>query len=226
MSPDNIYNDIILIVHDDDKENHINILNCSLNNINKNNYTLYCKNENYSIIDLHCSVSFINDNNDILYININENKNKTIICKSIDFINGNCIPTQDNNNSDYIYNILDDIEDGNFNDIFETVISENKTYNATENNKTYIISTVSSQYKTNYSTVGLEECESKLKKEYLLDENEALILLKLEYNIKNAKIPIIEYQLYLKNCTKMDLNYCNNTYQKIMIPVDIDEKLC
>jgi hypothetical protein len=87
-----------------------------------------------------------------------------------------------------------------------------------------VISTVSSQYNTNYSTVGLEECESLLKNKNLLDKNETSILFKLEYNIKNAKIPIIEYQLYLKNGTKMNISYCYNISQKITIPVDIDEK--
>ena len=33
MGPDNINNDIILIVHDEGKENHFNKLNCSLNKI-------------------------------------------------------------------------------------------------------------------------------------------------------------------------------------------------
>ena len=46
--------------------------------------------------------------------------------------------------SDFIYNILDDIEEGKFNNIFNKAISENITYNATENNITYVISTVSS----------------------------------------------------------------------------------
>jgi hypothetical protein len=126
--------------------------------------------------------------------------------------------------SDFIYDILDDIEEGKFNNIFNKAISENITYNATENNITYVISTVSSQYNTNYSTVGLEECESLLKNKNLLDKNETSILFKLEYNIKNAKIPIIEYQLYLKNGTKMNISYCYNISQKITIPVDIDEK--
>ena len=228
MRPNIINNNIILIVSDDNKENHVNMLNCSLNNINANNYTLYCENDNYSIKDLQNSVSFINDNNDILLININKNNNKNETCESIDFIEGYCTPSQnkDTNStvSDYIYNILEDIEKGKFNDIFDKVISENKTYNATENNITYIISTVSSQYITDYSTVGLEECGSILKKEYLLDENETLILFKLEYNINKAKIPIIEYQLYLKNGTKMNLSYCYNISQKISIPVKIDEK--
>ena len=223
FNPNNIKNNINLIVSDYNKENNVNSLNCSLNNINKNNYALHCENDNYSIKDLQNSVSFINDNNDILLINISENN-----CNSIDFIEGKCIPpiNSDTNStmSDFIYNILDDIEEGKFNNIFNKAISENITYNATENNITYVISTVSSQYNTNYSTVGLEECESLLKNKNLLDKNETSILFKLEYNIKNAKIPIIEYQLYLKNGTKMNISYCYNISQKITIPVDIDEK--
>ena len=56
--------------------------------------------------------------------------------------------------SDYIYEILDDIEKGNCNEILDNAIAENKTYIVIESNITYIISKVSSQYSTNNSTVA------------------------------------------------------------------------
>ena len=150
-------------------------------------------------------------------------------CSGPDFFLGVCNPeiipdSTDIVKSDYIYDILDDIENGEFNDIFDKAITENKTYNGTENNITYTISTVSSQYNTNYSTVALEECESLLKEKYSLDKNEDLILLKLEYGIEEFKIPVIEYQLFLKNGTKINLSQCDDIPQIVSIPVDINEK--
>ena len=156
--------------------------------------------------------------------------NKIDTCSGINFIQGLCNNTNktvDKNNytiSYFINDILDDIEKGKFNDIFNEIIAENKSTIKSENNATYIISTVSSQYSTNYSTVDLRDCESKLKESYSLDKNESLILLKVEYNIiKQFKIPITEYQLFTKNGTKLYLNICDTIPEIISIPVNINE---
>ena len=158
---------------------------------------------------------------------INEGKNYN--CSGIDFFIGQCTPnnmpsSSDIKVSDYIYEILDDIKNGKFNEIFDNAIAEKKTYDVIESNITYIISTVSSQYSTNYSTVALEYCESILKEKYLIDKNETLILLKLEYGIKKLKIPIIEYQLFIKNGTRINLSYCYNLTELVTIPVKINEE--
>ena len=157
------------------------------------------------------------------------NKTKSYNCSGIDFFIGKCTPknitnSSDRVESDYIYEILDDIKNEKFNEIFENVIAENKAYNATESNITYIISTVSSQYSTNYSTVSLEKCESFLKQKFLLDKNETLILFKLEYGIEKLKIPIIDYQFFLKNGTRINLSYCFNITELVSIPVNINEE--
>ena len=161
---------------------------------------------------------------------INKNSTKRFYnCSGNDFFIGKCIPNNMTNSSDiiisdYIYEILDDIENGTFNGIFDNVINENKTYVATESNITYIISTVSSQYSTNYSTIALEDCESLLKEKFLLDKNETLILLKLEYGIEKLKIPIIEYQFFIQNGTRINLSYCQNFTEIVSIPVNINEE--
>ena len=150
-------------------------------------------------------------------------------CSGNDFFMSKCIPNNITSSSyiivsDYIYKILDDIEKGKFNEIFNNTIAKNKTYTVIESNITYIISKVSSQYSTNYSTVSLEYCESLLKEKFLLDKNETLILLKLEYGIKKLKIPIIEYQLFMKNGTRINLSFCYNITEIVSIPVHINEK--
>ena len=184
-------------------------------------------------IDLQSSMVYEEDIDDlefvdeILIINLVEYNSKIPDnnCSGIDFFNDKCTPINANNSivSNFTYDILDDIENGKFNGIFNKTIEENKTITKTENNITYHISTVSSQYSTNYSIVKLEDCESKLKKVYSLDENEKLILLKVEYGIEKFKIPIIEYQLFTKNGTRLNLNYCEITTE-IDIPVNIEKE--
>ena len=126
--------------------------------------------------------------------------NITFNCSGQNFFNDKCSPniTNREENSAYIYHILDQIEKGYFKEIFTSAIEEDKVYIEIEYNTTFQISTVSSQYSTNLSTISLEKCESILKNVYSINENETLILLKLEHKIENSKIPIIEYQLLTK----------------------------
>ena len=232
-NPNITYNDLILYVNDLEIEDNANELNCSIINVNENNYTLICQEIEPLNISLQSAISFINENGDILLIKLDENtispSPSSNNCSGIDFFNEKCTPNNITDSSDifvsdFIYDILDDIEDGKFNDIFNQIIAENTTINKSENNVTYQISTVSSQYTSNLSTVALEDCETKLKEKYSLDKNEKLILLKVDYGIEKIKIPIIEYQLFLKNGTKLNLSYCDNIPEIISIPVNIDEE--
>ena len=173
----------------------------------------------------NCAVSEIIQNNITFDCLFNLTYNATFNCSGYYFFKDECEPDLNNNEEkvEYTYHIIDQIEKGYFEDIFESAIEENETFVQTEKNVTYQISTVSSQYSTNTSTVGLEDCEELLKEIYSLDKNEKLILLKLEHQVEKSKIPIIEYQLFTKNGTKLDLSYCNKTEQVISIPVEINE---
>ena len=173
----------------------------------------------------NCSVSEIIRNNITFECLFKLTYNTTFNCSGYYFFQNECEPDLKDNEEkvEYTYHIIDQIENGYFEDIFEDAVEENKTFERTENNVTYQISTVSSQYTTNTSTVGLEECEALLKEIYSIDKNEQLILLKLEHQVENSKIPIIEYQLFTKNGTKLDLSYCNKTEQVVSIPVEINE---
>ena len=238
-NPKIFYNKSILYINDLEIEGNVIELNCRIINVNKNknNYTLICEDIEYLNVTnetyLQSAISFINDNGDILLIKFDEKTNSKNIsynnCSGIGFFKEECTPNNITNSSDkilsdFIYDILDDIENGKFNGIFNEIIAENKTINKSENNVTYQISTVSSQYTSNLSTVALEDCESKLKEKYSLDKNENIILLKVEYGIEKIKIPIIEYQLFLKNGTRINLSYCDNIPEIVSIPVDIDEE--
>ena len=176
---------------------------------------------------------FIKDNCDCEVIEVTQDYlevdcicDSTFNCSVVDFFKGNCSnKTNNEENPELIFHILDQIENGNCSDIFTSAIEEEKNFIQSKNNITYQISTVSSQYSTNLSTVELEECESILKDHYSLNESEKLVLLKLEhYKIEDSKIPIIEYQLFSKEGKKLNLSLCDKIEQSISIPVAIDEK--
>ena len=144
-------------------------------------------------------------------------------CTGLEFFQGLCSPNNTNKEEDteYIYHILDQSKEDKFKEIFNKTIVENTNIIQYDNNITYQISTVTSQYSANLSTVSLEKCESILKEIYSIDQNEKLILLKLEHNVENAKIPIIEYQLFTKDGLKLNLSYCDEIHELVSIPVNI-----
>ena len=135
------------------------------------------------------------------------------------------MPNKKNNkeDTDYIYHIISQIEEGIFKELFNRTIEQETNFIQLDNNITYQISTVSSQYSTNLSKVSLEKCESILKDVYSLDKDEKLLLLKLEHNIESFKIPIIEYQLFTKDGQKLNLSYCNKIPEIVSIPINISE---
>ena len=144
-------------------------------------------------------------------------------CTGLEFFKGLCSPNNTNKkeDTDYINQILKEINENKFKELFNKTIEEDTYIIEQDHNITYQISTVSSQYLTNYSTVSLEECESKLKEIYSIDQEEKLILLKLEHDVEDFKIPIIEYQLFTKNGQSLNLSYCDTIPEKISIPVNI-----
>ena len=87
----------------------------------------------------------------------------------------------------------------------ETLIAENGT-------EIYQISTLSNQLKVRISTyLDFGACESALKEANNLTENDELILLKIEHNFIEIKIPIVEYAIFSPDGKeKLDLNECKD----------------
>ena len=146
-----------------------------------------------------------------------------INCTGLEFFKGLCKPNNTNKEeeTEYIYHILEQIKEDKFKEIFNRTIEEDTYIIKKDNNITYQISTISSQYLTNLSTVSLEKCESILKEIYSIDQDEKLILLKLEHDVEKFKIPIIEYQLFTKDGKSLNLSYCDKIPEQVSIPVNI-----
>lgn len=76
----------------------------------------------------------------------------------------------------------------------------------------------------NETTIYLEDCEKKLREVYNMSDDEELIIYKMDYYLKEALIPITEYQLFSSiNGKKMDLEMCQGINIYITIPVNINQ---
>ena len=163
--------------------------------------------------------------NDIIESNICNNS-----CTAISFLNNKC---KINNNDisckdDIINKIRKAILSGLFNSLIEEeIISKNKDLYAEKDNIIYQLTSTYNQNKNEYiniSKVNLGKCEQRLKRYYLIEEEDPLILFKLEYFQEGFLIPIIEYEVYnIKEKKILNLTVCQNEKIQISIPVNINE---
>jgi hypothetical protein len=77
----------------------------------------------------------------------------------------------------------------------------------------------------NSTNVILGECEEILKQKYKLQDDELLLMLKLNLFKPSSSTPLVEYELYNYNKSqKLNLEYCNNISINIFFPVYLDQE--
>ena len=161
-------------------------------------------------------------------------KNKTNsdlinICNASDFFEGKCKINNSNTEEKELIGqkIIEDILDGALDKILANIIENKVSYVIKEDNQIYQISTISYQKENkdkNVTILDLDKCENVLKKENGLDENEELILLKIDNYIPGLKIPIIEYVIFdQKGNFQLNLSYCDNIPILFYTPVSINK---
>ena len=128
-----------------------------------------------------------------------------------------------------IKNIEIDIQNHSLDSLLSNVTGGEKTDLIIKSNDIiYQITSTENQknnQNSNISTILLGECENILRREYHIDENLPLIILKVDYYQENSLIPIIGYEIFHpENKSKLDLNYCKNESANFSIPVLIDEE--
>ena len=202
------------------KVNNYNLIfNKELNSKNCEETCQLCDNKNIKNC-FTCKYSSKIDNNTKIC--------KEFICDSKNFLKNLC-KLEDFNKDLAIKNIENDIQ----NHLLDSLIS-----NITRGEKTdfiikyddiiYQLTSSENQKKNknnNLSTIILGECENILRREYHIDENLPLIILKVDYYQENSIIPIIGYEVFHpENKSKLDLNYCKNEFVNFSIPVLIDEE--
>ena len=68
------------------------------------------------------------------------------------------------------------------------------------------------------------KCEKKLKSHYHLEDEDPLIMFKIEFYQEGLLIPVVEYEVYnIKEKEILNLTVCQNEKVQISIPVNIDE---
>ena len=131
------------------------------------------------------------------------------------------------NKDDIIKNIREDIIKHNLDKIISKVVEKKEDQLIREDNTFFQITTSENQNNNNYtniSTIKLGDCEKILKDKYGIEENETLIILKIDYNITGLLIPIIGYEVFHpRDKSKLNLSYCDESSINYNIPVSIDE---
>ena len=86
--------------------------------------------------------------------------------------------------------------------------------------------------KLNNTLIDLKECETSLRKKYLIPNNEDLFIKKIDVIQDGMKIPKIEYDIYYKynssNGTylkKVDISTCKYNRIELSLPIEISENL-
>ena len=78
--------------------------------------------------------------------------------------------------------------------------------------------------KLNTSIIDFGECESILKNNYNI-KNESILLFKIDFEIEGYSTIIVEYELYNPyNNSKLNLEYCNQSFIDIYVPAFINSK--
>ena len=147
--------------------------------------------------------------------------NEILNCSGKNFFNNLCSPNINHYemNTEYISYILDEIEKGSLASMFNNITKKNKTFIKNENGVTYTLSTISNQNFINSSTIYLDEYETELKLKKIIDQDEKLILFKLEYSVDDLKIPMIEYFLFNESGEKINFDLCKDIPVYYSIPV-------
>jgi hypothetical protein len=79
-------------------------------------------------------------------------------------------------------------------------------------------------------SMNLGQCESILKYNYNISNNDSLYILQIISEEPGMKIPKVEYEVYyplynISNLTKLDLNKCQGEKVEITIPVKLDDDI-
>ena len=151
-------------------------------------------------------------------------------CFSKDFFNNEC--KLNNKSSVNIENLINDIEKDLTSRLLDSLIDssineKNEDLIIKDDDIIYQITSTENQNNNGYSnisTIDLKECEIKLKQYYGISETESLIILKIDYNVPDILIPIVEYKIFHPETkAPLDLNICKDTSITLSYPISIED---
>ena len=153
------------------------------------------------------------------------------ICSARDFYNGTCkINNQNFKAKEYIVNsTINEIKNGSMSSLLMNVLNGDKKDLIINNNDTEIfqISSINNQRNNlndNITNINFGECENILKNIYNINNNDTLIIFKMDYFLEDFLIPITEYEIFHPHTyEKLELKYCKDSMIEVYIPVTIEE---
>lgn len=151
-------------------------------------------------------------------------------CSTIDLLNNLCILNNENVNfkDTIVTNFQNDILSGNMDSTIKDLIEgDKKDVLIQKKTITYTLTTTENQNnnkQNNISSIHFGECEDKLKDYYKINQNEPLLIFKIDVYEEGLLIPKIEYEVYdYKTKKKLNLSLCEDSKVDISIPVTINE---
>jgi len=149
------------------------------------------------------------------------------VCNASEFFEGSCKINNSNvEEKKFIgQKIINDIMDGSIDTLLLNVIENKISYIIREESQIYQISTISYQKEnkdSNLTIIDLGKCENILKKVNGIDDNEELIIFRIDNYFQGLNTPIIEYVLFnQKGNLKLNLSYCDEIPVKFYIPLSL-----
>ena len=214
------------------------INDCKNDELNKYEYEFFCylecpKGTHSSKKDKYlCEKNINNCAQKYPFINT-QDESCAEICHSEDFFHQKCkLNNQNIDSKNFIIDtIIREIENNTMHNLINEIIEGQMDSIVTINETIFQMTSSFNQNYKNYkkiSSIKLKECENIIKEKYNIPKNDSLIIFKVEKNIKNSLIPLIEYEIFNPlTKEKLDLKDCR-IYKKnidIYIPASINETI-
>jgi len=201
---------------------------------NYNNCYAFISNETNILTNEDISTEVNRDNTQNISFEIQDSlseitQNIANECEVIELFNKECSYSEfySKENKDLFKEIKKSFEEHFLDELLDNLIKTKEDLILEEKNILYQITTSNNQNNKiyyNLSTVKLGRCEQILKDKNNLNENESLIIFKIEYQIEGYKMPLIDYEVYNpRTKNKINLNLCKDEQIDITYPATIDE---
>ena len=125
----------------------------------------------------------------------------------------------------FIEKVATSLIKGELYDLTIVAIDNKMVFTRREDDIVFQLYSLSNKYRENDLVfMDLEECGKLLRKKYRLDDEDDIIVFKIEYYYPYFKIPIVEYNLYGQfGLKKLGLNYFNKLKINYLIPKTIED---
>ena len=125
----------------------------------------------------------------------------------------------------FIENTTKEILNAELYEIIFYALEENKIYTIREETETYQIYALSNRDREpDLAYVDLDSCGKLLNQKYNLEEDQNILVFKVEYKVPDFKIPIIEYILFGREASiRFNSNVCQNEKIMYYIPKQIKD---